>query len=106
MSRLEDFFSELKRRKVYRVAVIYAAVGFALWQAAEIAVPALAPPEWVLTTVVLASRCGFPIALAVAWAYDITPGGVRRAATGDRSMAYFGAGVLVVSVVVVACSRL
>jgi len=75
---LREFLVELRRRKVYRVAVVYAVVAFVIWQAAEIALPALRLPEWTLTFVVVLTLVGFPIALVLAWAFDITPEGVRR----------------------------
>ncbi|UCC82650.1 MAG: hypothetical protein JSW46_17000, partial [Gemmatimonadota bacterium] len=77
-SKLGSFLAELKRRKVYRVAVVYAVVAFVVWQAAEIAFPSLHLPDWTLTFVVAMALIGFPIALVLAWAYDITPHGVRR----------------------------
>jgi TolB-like protein/Flp pilus assembly protein TadD len=76
------FFSELKRRRVYRVAAVYALVAFVIWQAAEIAFPALNLPAWTLTFVVVLTLLGFPIALVLAWAFDITPEGVKRTAPG------------------------
>ncbi len=79
---LRVFFSELKRRRVYRVAVVYAVVAFVIWQAAEIAFPALNLPPWTLTFVVVLTLMGFPIALVLAWAFDITPEGVKRTAPG------------------------
>ncbi|KPK65581.1 MAG: hypothetical protein AMS21_04320 [Gemmatimonas sp. SG8_38_2] len=75
---LRAVLSELKRRRVYRVAVVYAAVAFVIWQAAEIAFPALGFPDWALTLVVVLTLIGFPVALVLAWAFDITPQGVRR----------------------------
>jgi TolB-like protein len=75
---LGAFLSELKRRRVYRVAVVYAAVAFVIWQAAEIAVPGLNLPAWVLTLVILLTVLGFPVSLVLAWAFDITPEGVKR----------------------------
>ncbi|MGD2154849.1 MAG: hypothetical protein PVG79_16395, partial [Gemmatimonadales bacterium] len=78
-SVLRSFLAELKRRRVYRVAVVYAAVAFVIWQAAEIAFPALNLPPWTLTFVVVLTLVGFPIALVLAWAFDITPEGVKRA---------------------------
>ena len=75
---LHVLLSELKRRRVYRVAVVYAVVAFVIWQAAEIAVPGLNLPDWVLTLVILLTVLGFPIALVLAWALEITPEGVRR----------------------------
>ncbi|MHC4138133.1 MAG: tetratricopeptide repeat protein, partial [Planctomycetota bacterium] len=77
-SKLGSFVAELKRRKVYRVAVVYSVVAFVIWQAAEIAFPSLHLPEWTLTFVVVIALIGFPIALVLAWAFEITPEGVRR----------------------------
>jgi TolB-like protein/Flp pilus assembly protein TadD len=77
-SSLRVFLAELKRRRVFRVAIVYAAVGFVIWQAAEIAVPGLNLPAWALTLVILLTVLGFPIALVLAWALEITPEGVRR----------------------------
>jgi TolB-like protein len=78
MSRLQRLLEELKRRRVFRVAVVYAAVAFVIWQVAEIAVPGLNLPNIVLTTVILLTILGFPVALALAWAFDITSEGVKR----------------------------
>ncbi len=75
MFGLKRLFDELKRRRVFRVAVIYAAVAFVVWQVAEIAVPGLRLPDLVLTAVIVLTILGFPIAVVLAWAYDITPAG-------------------------------
>lgn len=75
---MKHFFMELKRRKVYRVAVVYAVVGFAVWQVAEIAFPAMGLPDAALTFVVAITLLGFPIALVLAWAFEITPEGVKK----------------------------
>jgi TolB-like protein/Flp pilus assembly protein TadD len=72
------FLEELKRRKVYRVAVAYAVVGFVVWQAAEIAFPAMNLPDTALTFVVAVTLLGFPIAIVLAWAFEITPEGVKK----------------------------
>ncbi|UCC83740.1 MAG: hypothetical protein JSW46_02060, partial [Gemmatimonadota bacterium] len=77
-NKIRRFLADLKRRKVYRVAVVYAVVAFVIWQAAEIAVPGLNLPDWVLTLVILLTVLGFPIALVLAWALEITPEGIRR----------------------------
>lgn len=76
VSRLRQFLSELKRRKVYQIGVVYAAAAFVVWQAAEIAVPAVGLPSSAVTFVVVVSLLGFPIALVLAWALEITPDGV------------------------------
>jgi len=75
---LGSFLDELKRRKVYRVVVVYAAVAFVIWQAADFALPALRVPDWVPTLVVVLTLSGFPIALVLAWAFEVTAEGVRR----------------------------
>jgi TolB-like protein len=69
---------ELKRRKVFRVAVVYAATAFVVLQAADLILPALFLPEWTYRLLVLLVLLGFPIALVLAWAFDITPEGVVR----------------------------
>jgi TolB-like protein/Tfp pilus assembly protein PilF len=73
------FFTELKRRKVYRVAVAYAIVAWLLIQAASILFPTFEAPPWVMKVFVTAVILGFPIALILAWAFELTPEGIRRA---------------------------
>jgi TolB-like protein len=72
-----SLFTELKRRKVFRVAVVYAATAFVVLQAADIMLPRLAVPEWAMTLVVVFAVLGFPIALVLAWALELTPDGVK-----------------------------
>ena len=73
------FFIELKRRKVYRVAVAYAIVAWLLIQAASILFPTFEAPSWVMKVFVTAIILGFPVALILAWAFELTPEGIRRA---------------------------
>jgi TolB-like protein/Flp pilus assembly protein TadD len=73
------FFTELKRRKVYRVAVAYAIVAWLLIQAASILFPTFEAPPWVMKVFVTAVILGFPAALILAWAFELTPQGIRRA---------------------------
>jgi adenylate cyclase len=75
---LGNFFSELKRRNVYKVAVAYAVVSWLAVQIASTILPTFHSPEWVLQTLVLVVALGFPVALVLAWAFEITPEGVRR----------------------------
>jgi tetratricopeptide (TPR) repeat protein len=75
---MRDLLAELRRRRVFRVAAVYAGVAFVVWQAADIAFPALQLPDWMVTAVVALTILGFPIALVLAWAFEITPEGVRR----------------------------
>jgi TolB-like protein len=77
-SRLREFVAELERRRVFRVAALYAIVVFVILQVAEIVLPALRVPEWGLTFVVAVSLLCFPVALVLAWYYDITRAGVVR----------------------------
>lgn len=71
-----SFIQELRKRHVFRVGAAYAIVAWLLVQAADVFVPALHLPEWVITLVAGLVLAGFPIALLLAWAYEITPGGV------------------------------
>lgn len=73
------FFNELKRRKVYRVAAAYAIVSWLLVQAASILFPTFEAPAWVMKVFVTAVVLGFPVALILAWAFELTPAGIRRA---------------------------
>ena len=72
------FLTELKRRKVYRVAVAYAIVAWLLIQAASILFPTFEAPPWVMKVFVTAVILGFPVALILAWAFDLTPEGIKR----------------------------
>jgi TolB-like protein/Tfp pilus assembly protein PilF len=72
-----SFFGEMKRRKVYRVAVAYIVAAGGIIQLASAAFPAWELPNWALRLVIVLSLLGFPIALILAWAYDITAQGVR-----------------------------
>jgi TolB-like protein len=78
MKSYQQFFAELKRRHVFKVAAIYGAVGFVLLQVAELLGQGLRLPEWFLPMVTALVLLGFPIALVVAWAFELTPAGVRR----------------------------
>lgn len=75
----DNFFSELKRRHVYKVAVAYAVVAWLLIQAASILFPTFEAPTWVMKVFVSAIILGFPVALIFAWAFEITPEGIKRA---------------------------
>jgi TolB-like protein/Flp pilus assembly protein TadD len=72
------FLTELKRRKVYRVAVAYAIVAWLLIQAASILFPTFEAPLWVMKVFVTAVILGFPVALILAWAFEMTPEGIKR----------------------------
>src|ERR1700687_6440527 len=78
MSDRPSFFSELKRRNVYKVAVAYAVVGWLLAQIATQIFPFLEIPNWVVRLVIALVAIGFPIALVIAWAFELTPEGLKR----------------------------
>jgi TolB-like protein len=89
-SRLGLFLTELKRRHVWRAVIAYGAVTFVLLQAGEIILPAFGAPEWGLRLLVVVTLLGFPVALALAWIYEITPQGIRR--TDDVTGGPYGQG--------------
>ena len=74
------FFTELKRRNVYKVAIAYAVVGWLLIQVATQTFPFFEIPNWIVRLVVLLILVGFPIALIIAWAFELTPEGIKRTA--------------------------
>ncbi|HEV2096927.1 MAG TPA: hypothetical protein VGQ82_10535, partial [Chthoniobacterales bacterium] len=74
----KNFFAELKRRNVYKVAVAYAIVGWLVMQIAATIVPALHLSDAITSAVVLLVILGFPIALILAWAFELTPEGIKR----------------------------
>ena len=82
-----NFFSELKRRNVYKVAVAYAVVGWLLVQIATQVFPFLEIPNWVVRLVIALVAIGFPIALVIAWAFETTPEGIKPTEDVDPSAA-------------------
>jgi TolB-like protein/tetratricopeptide (TPR) repeat protein len=75
---IPKFFSELKRRNVYKIAVAYAVVAWLLIQVATQVFPFFEIPNWAVRLVVLLIAIGFPIALVLAWAFELTPQGIKR----------------------------
>src|ERR671935_2216875 len=75
-----NFFAELKRRNVYKVAVAYAVVAWLIIQAASILLPTFDAPSWAMKVIVLLLVLGFPAALIFSWAFEITPEGIVREA--------------------------
>src|SRR5215510_2590505 len=73
-----QFFAELKRRNVYKVGVAYAVVGWLVAQIATQIFPFLEIPNWAIRLVILLIAVGFPIALIIAWAFELTPEGIKR----------------------------
>ena len=85
--KIDNFFAELKRRNVYKVAVAYAIVGWLLVQVATQVFPFFEIPNWAVRLVVLAIVIGFPIALVIAWAFELTPEGLKRTEDVDLAAA-------------------
>jgi TolB-like protein/Flp pilus assembly protein TadD len=81
----KNFFAELKRRNVYKVAVAYAVVAWLLIQAATQVFPFFEIPNWAIRLVVLLLIIGFPVALVFAWAFELTPEGIKRTEDVDPS---------------------
>jgi adenylate cyclase len=75
---LGNFIAELKRRNVYKVAVAYAIVGWLLVQIATQVFPFLEIPNWIVRLVIALVAIGFPVALIIAWAFELTPQGIKR----------------------------
>lgn len=80
-----SFFAELKRRNVFKVAAAYLIVGWLIMQAGEVMAPALNLPEWVNSLLAFFLILGFPLALFFAWAYEMTPEGIKKEKDVDRS---------------------
>ena len=80
-----SFFRELNRRNVTRVGIAYVVIGWVLAQVAEFAFENFGAPEWVLKTFVVILLLGLPVALIFAWAFELTPEGVKREKDVDRS---------------------
>jgi|GEM_PF-3026739 len=77
-SKMSAFLSELKRRRVFRVAVVYAGIAFIIFQIVDATFEPLHLPDWAGTLVVVLLALGFPIAVGLAWAFDITEKGVVK----------------------------
>jgi serine/threonine-protein kinase len=84
------FVSELRRRNVYKVAVAYAIVGWLLVQVATQVFPFLEIPNWVVRLVIALVAIGFPVALVIAWAFELTPQGIERTEVADAMPAVAG----------------
>jgi TolB-like protein/Flp pilus assembly protein TadD len=82
----KDFFAELKRRNVYKVALAYVVAGWALSQGIAQVLPVFDIPNWIIRLIVLLIIIGLPIALALAWMFEITPQGIKRTETADAML--------------------
>ncbi len=78
-----NLFNELKRRNVFRVGFAYAVVGWLVAQVADLALESFGAPDWVMKTLLFLILMGFVLALFIAWAYEMTPEGIKRAEDVD-----------------------
>ena len=85
-----SFFEELKRRNVFRVGVAYGVAGWVLLQVADLVLENIAAPDWVIQALMLVVGLGFVAALVIAWAYELTPEGIKKEADVDRSQSVVG----------------
>jgi adenylate cyclase len=83
---MNAFFRELKQRKVYRVALGYAVVAWLVVQIASTVLPTFQVPSWVLQAVIVIVALGFPVALVLAWAFDVTPSGIEKTPEGTGAI--------------------
>ena len=80
-----SIYTELRRRNVFKVAIVYAAVAWLLLQVSDTLGPALHLPEWFISAVAFLLIIGFPIAIIFAWAFDLTPEGLKRETNADST---------------------
>ena len=83
---LPRFLTELKRRKVYRVALVYSGVGWMLLEAADVVLPRLGLPDWTVNLVLALILLGFPLALIFAWIFDFGTQGIVRTVPISREV--------------------
>ena len=85
-----SFLAEMKRRKVFRVGAAYAVAAWALAQVADLVLANTSAPGWVIQAILLVLALGFPVALILAWAFEVTPDGVKRTENADDAQARSG----------------
>lgn len=78
MTGISQLIKELRRRKVFRIAVAYAVTGWLLVEVASVVLPIFKSPEWILQVFTFFVILGFPLALILAWAFELTPEGIKR----------------------------
>src|SRR5438445_1161040 len=108
---MNNFFAELRRRNVYKVAVAYAVISWLLIQAASILLPTFEAPAWVMKAFVVFLALGFVVALMISWAFEMTPQGMKRTAdvSPDEVIPYWSKrkfAALIIGVAVIAAGLL
>src|SRR3954452_13329145 len=84
---MSSFLSQLKQRRVYRVAIGYAIAAWLAVQIAATVLPAFHASEFLLPVLIVLLGVGFPVALVLAWAFDVTPGGIEKTAEPNSAAA-------------------
>ena len=97
MGRRMSLIAELQRRKVFKVGAAYLVVAWLAVQAASIGFPAFDAPTWVLRVFILVALLGFPIAVVMAWVFDVTPEGVKLDARASGSKRLFAAAAVLIA---------
>jgi TolB-like protein/Flp pilus assembly protein TadD len=82
---MNSLFTELRRRNVFKIAAAYVIVAWLVMQVADVVLPTFEAPDWVMQVLVFFLIVGFPVALALAWAFELTPEGFRSQAEADAS---------------------
>jgi hypothetical protein len=82
---LSSLFQELKRRNVFRVAIAYIAVAWLVLQVSDIVFESFGTPDWVMKTLMFVLAIGFPLAVLFAWAFEMTPEGIKKEKDVDRT---------------------
>lgn len=105
---MHSLLSELKRRKVFRVAGVYTVSAWVVIQVVDIILPTFNAPQWLTQTIILLLLLGLPVAMALSWAFDLTPDGIKKtdsqpqaASTPLRMRDYLLSGLVVVLVAVI-----
>ncbi|MDP2283998.1 MAG: hypothetical protein Q8L06_07655, partial [Pseudohongiella sp.] len=88
---MTKLYEELKRRNVFRVGATYMVLAWLLMQFASIVLPTFDAPRWLLQAFLFFLILGFPLALVLAWAFELTPDGIRTAATAEPSATFAAA---------------
>ena len=110
-----SLFAELKRRRVFRVAIVYGVVAWFIIQVADTIVPRLGLPDWSVTLIILLAGLGLPLTMVLAWFFDVSPDGVQRtepasapatpASASARAAGYIGLGMVIALVSFAAYSK-
>lgn len=105
---MSDLFTELRRRNVFKVAIVYVITAWVLAQVADLALDSFEAPVWVIKAFLMFLALGFPVAVIFAWAFEVTPEGIKKEKDVDRSQSitqetgqrlnYFIIGMLVLAV--------